>query len=114
MDRTDTCWRCKGRIDAGDAFCRCCGSAQGKRVPFRYTHAGIIILTLLFGPLALPFIWKSPKLDKKSRIVYFSLNLLITVFMIYLIIGTFANINHQVQETIKILDQTGIGAGSGK
>jgi hypothetical protein len=109
MDTSITCWHCNGSIEANDAYCRFCGKGQGRSVPFWYTHCGIIVLTLLLGPLAMPFIWKSPKIGKKSRVGYILLNLLITFFMLSLVFSTYSTINRQVQETMKIIQQTGIG-----
>ena len=111
MDGSGKCRHCNSSIDAKDAFCRCCGKGQGASVPFRYTHAGIIVLTLLFGPVALPFIWKSPKIGQKSRVAYLLMNLLITAFMVIFLTGIYGNIDRQVRETMKIIEQTGIGIG---
>ena len=109
MDNLIKCWQCSGTIEAGDAYCRYCGKGQGQSVPFRYTHAGIIIFSLLIGPLTLPFIWKSPKIGREVRIAYILMNLLITFFMLSLVFGIYNSINRQVQETMKIIKQSGIG-----
>jgi hypothetical protein len=109
MDATIKCRYCQRSIEAQDLYCRYCGKGQNTSIPFRYTHAGIIVFTLLFGPVALPFIWKSPKIGQKGRIVYLLINLLVTVCMISFLIGIYGSINRQMQETMKILEQTGIG-----
>jgi len=111
MDHLIHCWNCSGTIEAGDAYCRYCGKGQGQSVPFRYTHAGIIVFSLLIGPLTLPFIWKSPKLSKKVRIGYLMMNLLITFFMLSMVFGIYGSVNRQVQETMKIINTTGLGSG---
>jgi hypothetical protein len=111
MENPINCWHCSGAIEAKDAYCRYCGKGQGSSVPFRYTHCGIIVLTLLIGPLAIPFILKSPKIGTKSRVGYLLLNLVITVFMIKVLFDTFSTVNRQIHETIKIINQTGIGIG---
>ena len=110
MDNLIKCWHCSGSIEAKDAYCRYCGKGQGQSVPFRYTHAGMIVFSLLVGPLTLPFIWKSPKIGKKGKIGYIMMNLLITLFMLSLVFGIYSSINRQVQETIKIIKQSGIGS----
>ena len=109
MDNSVACWHCSATIEAKDAYCRYCGKGQGQAVPFRYTHCGIIVFTLLLGPLAIPFIVKSPKIGTKFRVGYLVLNLLITFFMLKMVFGAYGSINRQVNETMKILNQTGIG-----
>jgi hypothetical protein len=97
------CWNCNSTIDAEDTYCRFCGKGQGSAIPFRYTQAGIIILMLLIGPLALPFIMRSPKLDKTARIVYVAINLLITYFMINAMIDIYGGVLREVRETAKTI-----------
>lgn len=109
MDAANTCWYCKRGIDAGDAYCRFCGRGQGPKIPFRYTHGGMIILSLLIGPLALPFILKSPKIGREARAVYLVLNLLVTLLMLVLMFDTISSVNRQIGETVKIMRQMGIG-----
>jgi hypothetical protein len=111
MDNLIRCWHCSGTIGAGDAYCRYCGKGQGQSVPFRYTHAGMIVMSLLIGPLALPFIWKSPEIGRNFRIAYIIINLLITFFMLSLVFGIYSSVNRQVQDTMKIIQQTGLGSG---
>jgi hypothetical protein len=112
MNKLADCWHCNRSIEAEDAFCRFCGKRQGQTVPFRYTHAGIIILTLLVGPLALPFIWKSPIINKRVRVGYCVLNLLITVLIFWSAFGIYNRINREVGDTLKLIEQSGIGTSS--
>ncbi len=104
MDKIIKCWNCKSTIESKDSYCRYCGKGQGQTVPFQYTHIGIIILTLLLGPITLPFIWKSPIIDKKSRIVYIIINLIITLIMLSLFFDMYSNVNQQVKEIMKIIE----------
>jgi hypothetical protein len=110
MENSDKCLYCSAPFEAGDNYCRRCGKAREASVPFRYTHAGIIVLTLLFGPVALPFIWKSPAISQKGRAVYLLMNLLITAFMVSFLIGVYGNVSRQVRETMRIIEVTGVGA----
>jgi len=55
MDKLIQCWQCGCTIEAKDAYCRFCGKGQGQSVPFRYSHAGIIMFSLLIGPLMYAF-----------------------------------------------------------
>ena len=109
METTIKCRYCNGTIETEDAYCRYCGKRLGGAMPFRYTHAGIIVFSLLFGPVALPFILKSPGLGKRGRAAYLFLNITITVVMIVSIAGIYGSINRQVRETMKIIEQTGVG-----
>jgi hypothetical protein len=111
VDQSNKCWHCCRSVDAGDAYCRHCGKGQGPNIPFRYTHGGIIVLSLLIGPLTLPFILKSPKIGRKGRVVYAALNLALTLFMLGLVMGTVTTVNRQVGETVRIMRETGIGIG---
>jgi len=110
MDNLIKCWHCSGTIEAGDAYCRYCGKGQGQSVPFRYTRAGMIVFSLLIGPLTLPFIWKSPTIGRKVRIAYIMMNLLITFFMLSLVFGIYRSVNHQIQDTMKMINTTGFGS----
>ena len=110
METTIKCPYCSAPFEAGDNYCSRCGKAREASVPFRFTHAGIIVLTLLFGPVALPFIWKSPKISQKGRIAYLMMNLLITAAMVGFLIGVYGNVSRQVRETMKIIEETGVGA----
>jgi hypothetical protein len=101
------CWHCGKNIETVDAYCRHCGKGQGNAVPFRYSHGGIILLTLLLGPVALPFILKSPRIGARIRTVYVALNVTITLLMIGSIFSIYNYINTQVRETMKIIEQTG-------
>jgi hypothetical protein len=100
------CRHCGKSIDAKDAFCRFCGKGQKQTIPFRYTHAGIIIFTLILGPIALPFIWKAPKMDTKIKAIYIAVNLVLTIIMLSSIFGIYNSINKQMQETLKMIEQT--------
>lgn len=104
-----TCRHCGKPIAPSDNFCRYCGKSPSTAVLFRYTHAGIILLTILLGPVALPFIIKSPVISRNVRIAYIAVNAAFSLFMIVSIFGIYQHTAEQVQETLKILDQTGTG-----
>jgi hypothetical protein len=65
------------------------------------------MFSLLIGPLALPFIWKSPRIGKNWRVAYTLINLLITGIMISAVFGIYNDINRQMQETLKLLEGVG-------
>jgi hypothetical protein len=60
------------------------------------------------GPLALPFIWKSPTLGKWSRAGFISANLILTYLMAVSLWGIYNTINRSMQDAIKIIEQTGV------
>ena len=79
----NTCWRCKKEIDGTDNFCRRCGAGQGSHVPWHYRLWGILFLTFCLGPLALPYVIRSPLLSKTAKWV---LSVLIIIFTIVLVV----------------------------
>lgn len=105
MQNLIQCWICGGTIDSQDRYCRHCGKGQSKFVPFRYTHAGIILFSLIIGPLVLPFVWNSPVITKTAKIVYTVLNILLLVLFVFAVIGIYTTINKQMLEQLKIYDQ---------
>ncbi|MDR1684142.1 MAG: hypothetical protein LBR90_01590 [Elusimicrobiota bacterium] len=64
------CWKCKQPIDTADNYCRRCGAGQGKHVAFYYKHWGVWLLFLLIGPFNLIFVWLSPVISGKFKLVY--------------------------------------------
>ncbi|MCC6694702.1 MAG: hypothetical protein IT365_03625 [Candidatus Hydrogenedentes bacterium] len=66
------CPRCGHTIDSWDSFCRYCGrpmKAHAKsKAPWYYEPVWIVVLALVvLGPLALPLVWKSPKLTRPVK-----------------------------------------------
>jgi hypothetical protein len=65
------CTRCGHTIDSWDNFCRYCGRPTKMSVPWYYEPAWIAILALVaIGPLALPLVWKSPKLTRPVKWIF--------------------------------------------
>ena len=79
------CWSCKASIDIEDNFCRRCGKGRGKSIPWQYTHWGVILLTFMFGPFSLYFIWKSPIISQNAKWAYTAVIFLITWQVVYAI-----------------------------
>ena len=85
MELTDTalCWNCGGKIAPVDKYCRHCGKGQGGKLPWYYSHAGIIAITLLgLGPFSLGYVWKSPRLSREAKWVYTVLILVLTWYLV--------------------------------
>jgi|GEM_PF-1403190 len=94
------CRGCGGAIGAADRYCRHCGTLLiGTR--WYYGHAGIIIMTLAAGPLALYFVWRSPKLSAFWKWAYTGLICLFTWFLI----DSVLNFWKQVESTFGDLKQ---------
>ena len=108
MQQLIQCWFCRATIETQDRYCRFCGKGQQSKIPFRYTHWGIILSTLLVGPLALWFVFKSPLLSQKVRMIYLTLNILLTLFFIYSTVQITLAIYNQMMEQMKTIEQFGI------
>jgi zinc-ribbon domain len=75
------CWSCKAAIDTEDNFCRVCGKGREKHISWYYTHWGAVILTFMFGPFSLYFIWKSPVLSDTVKWIYTAIIFTITWYI---------------------------------
>jgi len=92
------CPRCACEIDVEDRFCRRCGAAMsGDQAaasaapvapPGGSPHSrGKILLLLfaLFGPLALPVLWRSGRFTRAEKIVYTVLVSIATALVIWIL-----------------------------
>lgn len=77
-----TCIRCQQKLDPTDKFCRNCGAGVQTGVGFFYSHTGIILLSLLLGPFALPAVWISKTISKTAKWIYTAV---LTIIGLYLI-----------------------------
>jgi len=75
---TAQCWSCKGKIEKLDNYCRHCGKGQGDHAGWYYKHWGIILSSLMIGPFALIYVWRSPLISKTAKIIYTALFLAVT------------------------------------
>ena len=64
------CTRCQQTIDETDCYCRHCGKALRPYMGFWYDHGGILLCTLIAGPLSLFPLWLSQKLNLKAKILW--------------------------------------------
>lgn len=53
--------------------------ADGQPVKWYFSRAGVILLLLAIGPLALPFLWRSPCFKTPSKWVWTVLTMILTV-----------------------------------
>jgi hypothetical protein len=93
--QTIVCPRCAAELDAGDNFCRHCGSptAAGAalsakdRPAAKAASSRLVVLTMVFavaGPLALPMLWRSPHFSLPWKI---ALSVLVTALTVAVLVG---------------------------
>lgn len=100
------CWSCRLGIDYGDAFCRHCGKRQNRTDGWYYSPIWIVILTLtVLGPLAIPLVLKSPRLDRNGKIMMMTFVLAYSLLVVYslyamtvLIVHEFSSISGQMDQ----------------
>jgi len=63
------CWKCRQQIDAADNYCRHCGAGQRDKINFYYQQWGVWLLFFVIGPFNLWFLFKSPVISKKWKII---------------------------------------------
>lgn len=93
------CKNCSKIIDVGDNFCRFCGSNQNNNKivnknqnDFWKSELGIIILTLIMGPISLFYLYKSNTISEESKkklfigILFFSLVVFFILFLSFRIL----------------------------
>ena len=64
------CPACHLLIEETDNFCRHCGRSLKPGESFFYSHTGIILMAVVLGPFALPFVWLSKRISTAAKIIY--------------------------------------------
>ena len=77
------CTRCHAQIREQDNYCHACGKSLKPGRGFLFTHGGIILMALVLGPLALPFVWLSKVLSPLAKLIYTLVLVLIGVYLVY-------------------------------
>lgn len=77
------CWKCGLEIGDFDNYCRYCGKGQGKNVSWYYKLWGIWLSFFCIGPFNLIFLWLSPAISKKSKIVHTVIFSVLTVWFMW-------------------------------
>ena len=77
------CSRCHAEIRETDNYCHACGKSLKPGRGFLFTHAGIIVMALVLGPLALPFVWMSKAISLTAKFLYTVVLLLLGVYLAY-------------------------------
>lgn len=65
-----TCPHCHVAVTPQDNYCRQCGRSLKAGHGFMYSHSGIILLSLVLGPFALPCVWLSKRIGLTAKILY--------------------------------------------
>ena len=76
------CMACGLGCDATDNYCRRCGHNLKPGLGFFNSHTGIILVSLLAGPFALPLVWTSKRIGRTAKIIYTVLLLLAGYYLI--------------------------------
>ncbi|MCC6488888.1 MAG: zinc-ribbon domain-containing protein [Candidatus Hydrogenedentes bacterium] len=84
------CPRCGHTIDSWDNFCRYCGRPMKARAksnaPWYYEPLWILVLSIaVIGPLALPLVWKSPKLTRSAKWGFTLFHVIYTAMLVYVL-----------------------------
>ena len=91
------CPRCHAEIRETDNYCHACGKGLKPGRGFLFTHPGIILMALVLGPLALPFVWLSKAISFTAKLIYTVLLLLMGVYLVYALLQAVAIINSSFQ-----------------
>lgn len=83
------CTRCHAEIRETDNYCHACGKSLKPGHGFLFTHTGIILMGLVLGPFALPFVWMSKVLSPVAKIIYTIVFLIVGVYLIYSLVHIF-------------------------
>lgn len=77
-----SCRACDRVIDEGDTYCRHCGRRQDQSAAWYYQPLWILVLALLaIGPLALPLVWRSPRMSRTEKTAFTTAILLYTAML---------------------------------
>lgn len=70
-------------------------------MPWRYTHFGIIVITLLgLGPFSLIYVWRSPVLSRFARLAYTGVIIFVTLFVINALYGMWTAVQSILQNSV--------------
>ena len=101
------CTRCHGLIEETDNYCRFCGKSLKPGRGFLFTHAGIILMALILGPFALPFVWLSKVISPAAKIIYTIVLLLVGFYLAITLYNAFHMLNSSLQMMMGDLNSLG-------
>ena len=91
------CSRCHAQIRETDNYCHACGKSLKPGRGFLFTHSGIIVMALVLGPLALPFVWLSKAISLSAKLIYTAVLLILGVYLVYALMQAVSLINSSFQ-----------------
>ena len=91
------CPRCHAEIRETDNYCHACGKSLKPGRGFLFTHPGIIVMALVLGPLALPFVWLSKAISVTAKLIYTVVLLALGIYMGYALWQAVTLINSSFQ-----------------
>ena len=94
------CPKCYQPCDETDNFCRRCGKSLKPGSGFFCSHTGIILLTLVLGPFALPAVWSSKIIGLTAKWVYTVILVLIGLYLIHVCVAMFQLVQDLSQSLI--------------
>ncbi len=98
------CARCRAEIRETDNYCHNCGKSLKPGRGFLFTHGGIILMALILGPLALPFVWMSKVISPTAKIIYTAVLLAIGFYIGLSLYKVFTYMNNSLQMMMGGLD----------
>lgn len=91
------CSRCRAEIREADNYCHNCGKSLKPGRGFLFTHAGIILMALILGPLAIPFVWMSKVISPLAKLIYTLVLILIGFYLVYSLVQVFSMTQQSMQ-----------------
>ena len=91
------CSRCQAQVRNTDHYCHNCGKSLKPGHGFVFTHAGIIIMALVLGPFALPFVWFSKVISPLAKIIYTVVLLAVGFYLVYSLVHIFGMAQQSMQ-----------------
>ncbi len=91
------CSRCRAEIRELDNYCHNCGKSLKPGRGFLFTHGGIILMALVLGPLALPFVWMSKAISPLAKLIYTFVLVVIGFYLVYSLVHIFSMAQQSMQ-----------------
>ncbi len=97
MEQPIFCKRCHAEVRDTDNYCHACGKSLKPGHGFLFTHAGIILMGLVLGPFALPFVWFSKVIGPIAKIIYTLVLLVVGFYLVYSLVHIFTLMQQSMQ-----------------
>lgn len=101
------CPRCQAEIRDTDNYCHACGKSLKPGRGFLFTHGGIILMALVLGPFALPFVWMSKVIGPTAKIIYTVVLVALGFYLAFSIYQAFSYMHNSLQMIMGDLNNLG-------